>query len=153
MLHRPRVLLLDEPTAGVDVRSRGLFWEAIQDEAARGVTVFVTTHFMEEVDYCHRVSLIDAGRLIVDATPAEMRRRYSEGYRITVTGARDAALDALGSAAVVTDDAVVATVGTLDPALLSRLGTVSRRVPGAAVRIADVPMTEVFTRALREAAA
>src|SRR5439155_1224292 len=47
-LHRPRVLFLDEPTAGVDVRSRGLFWELIQDEADAGVTVFVTTHFLEE---------------------------------------------------------------------------------------------------------
>src|SRR5206468_8680935 len=47
-LHHPRVLFLDEPTAGADVRSRGLFWDLIQDEAATGVTVFVTTHFMEE---------------------------------------------------------------------------------------------------------
>src|SRR5438477_66848 len=61
-LHRPRVLFLDEPTAGVDVRSRGLFWELIQDEARAGVTVFVTTHFLEEVDYCDRVSFIDSGR-------------------------------------------------------------------------------------------
>ena len=59
-LHHPRVLFLDEPTAGVDVHSRGLFWEAIQDESARGVTVFVTTHFLEEADYCDRVSFIDA---------------------------------------------------------------------------------------------
>src|SRR5262245_66223339 len=51
-LHRPRVLFLDEPTAGVDVRSRALFWEVIQEEAERGVTVFVTTHFLEETDYC-----------------------------------------------------------------------------------------------------
>ena len=52
MLHGPRLLFLDEPTAGVDVRSRGLFWALIQEEAASGVTVFVTTHFLEEVDYC-----------------------------------------------------------------------------------------------------
>jgi ABC-2 type transport system ATP-binding protein len=51
-LHQPPVLFLDEPTAGVDVESRGLFWDVIQDEAAHGVTVFVTTHFLEEVDYC-----------------------------------------------------------------------------------------------------
>ncbi len=56
-LHEPRLLFLDEPTAGVDVASRGLFWELIQDEADAGVTVFVTTHFLEEVDYCDRVCL------------------------------------------------------------------------------------------------
>jgi len=51
------------------VRSRDLFWELIQDESDRGVTVFVTTHFVEEVDYCDWVSFIDAGKLIANATP------------------------------------------------------------------------------------
>ena len=80
-LHRPRVLFLDEPTAGVDVHNRGRFWELIQEEAETGVTVFVTTHFMEEADYCDWVSFIDRGKLIADAPPEELRRRYSEGYR------------------------------------------------------------------------
>ncbi len=80
-LHQPRVLFLDEPTAGVDVHSRGLFWELIQEEAAAGVTVFVTTHFLEEVDYCDWVCFIDAGRLIANATPEALRQRYSDGYR------------------------------------------------------------------------
>src|SRR5206468_2055896 len=83
-LHQPRILFLDEPTAGVDVYSRGVFWELIQDEAAAGVTVFVTTHFLEEVDYCDRVSFIDSGRLIADATPEELRRAHSDGYGVTV---------------------------------------------------------------------
>ena len=151
------MLFLDEPTAGVDVRSRGLFWEAIQDEAARGVTIFVTTHFMEEVDFCDRVSLIDAGRLVVDATPAEMRQRFSDGYHITVTApetARSAVLATLGPDATIADDGTIGvTTGTLEPALLGRLGSLGRQVPEADVRIADVPMTEVFRRALREAAA
>ena len=60
-LHRPRVLFLDEPTAGVDVHNRGRFWELIQEEAEAGVTVFVTTHFLEEAEYCDWVSLIDRG--------------------------------------------------------------------------------------------
>ncbi len=63
---RPRLLFLDEPTAGVDVQSRGLFWEIIQEEADAGVTVFVTTHFLEEADYCDWVRFIDAGRLIAE---------------------------------------------------------------------------------------
>ena len=68
-----------------------LFWELIQDEAARGVTVFVTTHFLEEVDYCDWVCFIDAGRLIADATPEELRRRFSDGYRITLDAPPDGA--------------------------------------------------------------
>src|SRR6185503_17309065 len=63
-LHAPRVLFLDEPTAGVDVHSRAAFWEFIQEESDAGVTVFVTTHFLEEVEYCDCVSFIDTGRLI-----------------------------------------------------------------------------------------
>src|SRR2546428_249229 len=93
-LHRPRVLFLDEPTAGVDVRSRGLFWELIQDEADAGVTVFVTTHYLEEVEYCDWAAFIDAGRLVANAEPEELRQRYSDGYRVEVTlppAAREAA--------------------------------------------------------------
>ena len=70
------------------MHNRGLFWELIQEEAETGVTVFVTTHFLEEADYCDWVCFIDAGRLIADATPEELRRRYSEGYRIDDRAAR-----------------------------------------------------------------
>jgi ABC-2 type transport system ATP-binding protein len=159
MLHDPRVLLLDEPTAGVDVRSRGLFWEAIQDEAARGVTVFVTTHFLEEADYCDRVSLIEAGRLIADAPPAELRGRFSDGYRIVVTApaeARDSLLAGLGplaAEAAATADGIVVRADALDATVLERLQAVARAEPAATVRIEEAPMTEVFRRALVEAAA
>ena len=60
-LHEPRLLFLDEPTAGVDIHNRGLFWELIQDASRAGVTVFVTTHFLEEVEYCDWAAFIDAG--------------------------------------------------------------------------------------------
>src|SRR5438309_3678057 len=83
-LHRPRVLFLDEPTAGVDVHNRDRFWELIQEEAESGVTVFVTTHFLDEADYCDWVSFIDRGRLVADAPPEELRRPFSEGYRIDI---------------------------------------------------------------------
>src|SRR6059036_1131006 len=83
-LHQPRVLFLDEPTAGVDVHHRGLFWEIIQDEAQAGVTVFVTTHFLEEADYCDWVCFIDAGRLIADAAPETLRQQYADGYRVEI---------------------------------------------------------------------
>jgi ABC-2 type transport system ATP-binding protein len=151
MLHDPRVLFLDEPTAGVDVHSRGLFWEAIQDEAARGTTVFVTTHFLEEADYCDRVSFIDAGRLVADATPDELRRRFSDGYRITIAAPpadRPRLLGALGDLAVGAterDGSLVVTVPALGPEILDRLG----RLDGTAVQISEAPMTEVFRRVLR----
>jgi ABC-2 type transport system ATP-binding protein len=86
-LHEPRILFLDEPTAGVDVASRELFWARIQEEADAGRTVFVTTHFLEEVDFCDRLALIADGRLVVpDATPESLRARWSDGYRIEAPG-------------------------------------------------------------------
>ena len=97
-LHRPRVLFLDEPTAGVDLENRLLFWELIQDEAEAGVTVFVTTHFLEEVDYCDWVCFIDAGRLIANAPPDEIRARDSHGYAITRRAARPSAATRTASA-------------------------------------------------------
>jgi ABC-2 type transport system ATP-binding protein len=80
MLHEPEVLFLDEPTAGVDVGSRTLFWELIAEQKKAGVTVFVTTHFLDEVDYCDHVSFIDAGRLVAESTPEGLRERWSQGY-------------------------------------------------------------------------
>jgi ABC-2 type transport system ATP-binding protein len=154
MLHSPRVLFLDEPTAGVDVRNRGRFWEAIQDEAAAGVTVFVTTHFLEEVDYCDWVSLIDAGRLIANASPHELRARFSDAFRIDVTVAPPARgqvierLGQLGPGATETTDGVTLAIRAMEPAALDRLAGIVREVPGAAVRITQTPMTEVFRRVL-----
>jgi len=147
-LHRPRVLFLDEPTAGVDVRNRALFWDLIQDEAAAGVTVFVTTHFLEEVEYCDRVSFIADGRLIADAAPEELRRRYGDGYRIEVGGAPEAVavLRAAGLEGTPGPDGVVLTVPGLEPGVLAALERVVAARPGAHVRIEQLPMTEVFRR-------
>src|SRR6185503_10348702 len=108
-LHRPRVLFLDEPTAGVDLHNRLLFWDRIREEAATGVTVFVTTHFLEEVEYCDWACFIDAGRLIANAHPSEIRRQFSDGYRVTLTLPLDArtaatALLAAHGALVTTED-------------------------------------------------
>jgi ABC-2 type transport system ATP-binding protein len=156
-LHHPRVLFLDEPTAGVDVRSRGLFWEVIQDEARAGVTVFVTTHFLEEVDYCDRVSFIDAGRLIADATPEELRRDHSDGYRLTIGTApasRSAAADALRGAGydpTPTHDGLTLCVPMLAPPLLAVLERLA--LGGAQVHVEQPEMTDVFRRLLAERAA
>ena len=75
ILHEPPILFLDEPTSGVDPVSRRVFWDLIQDMAARGVTVLITTHFMDEAEFCGRIGFISAGRLIALDTPRALRSR------------------------------------------------------------------------------
>jgi len=79
LLHRPRILFLDEPTSGVDPKTRRDFWDLIYDLAGSGVTVFVTTHFMEEAEYCDRIGLINEGRLIALGSPDELKTRFLAG--------------------------------------------------------------------------
>jgi ABC-2 type transport system ATP-binding protein len=79
LLHRPRIIFLDEPTSGVDPRTRRNFWDLIYDLAGAGVTVFVTTHFMEEAEYCDRIGLINEGRLIALGSPDELKTRLLSG--------------------------------------------------------------------------
>ena len=73
LLHEPEILFLDEPTSGADPLARREFWRRITDLAERGVTAVVTTHFMEEAEYCDRVAIMDAGRILAQGTPAEIR--------------------------------------------------------------------------------
>jgi ABC-2 type transport system ATP-binding protein len=76
ILHEPSILFLDEPTSGVDPISRRNFWSLIRDLADNGTTIFVTTHYMEEADYCDRLALIYRGRIIAQATPMDLRREF-----------------------------------------------------------------------------
>ncbi|HYA06980.1 MAG TPA: ABC transporter ATP-binding protein [Xanthobacteraceae bacterium] len=73
VLHRPPILFLDEPTSGVEPTSRRRFWDLIHALAADGVTVLVSTHYMDEAEYCHRVALINQGRIIATGSPEELR--------------------------------------------------------------------------------
>lgn len=75
LLHEPEILFLDEPTSGADALARREFWRRITALAEQGVTVIVTTHFMEEAEYCDRVIILDAGRVLAQGTPAAVRRR------------------------------------------------------------------------------
>jgi len=75
LLHEPEILFLDEPTSGADPLARREFWRRITSLAEQGVTVIVTTHFMEEAEYCDRVVIMDSGRVLAQGTPAEVRRR------------------------------------------------------------------------------
>jgi ABC-2 type transport system ATP-binding protein len=76
ILHEPRIVFLDEPTGGVDPVTRRQFWEMIYAAAATGTTVFVTTHYMDEAEYCDRVSIMVDGRIAALGTPAELKARF-----------------------------------------------------------------------------
>jgi ABC-2 type transport system ATP-binding protein len=76
LLHEPRIVFLDEPTGGVDPITRRQFWELIYEAAAAGTTVFVTTHYMDEAEYCDRISIMVAGRIGAIGTPAEVKRQF-----------------------------------------------------------------------------
>jgi ABC-2 type transport system ATP-binding protein len=88
ILHQPAILFLDEPTSGVDPSSRRRFWELIHALAHDGVSVLVSTHYMDEAEYCDRVALINHGRLIALGTPLELKRRSLGGELLAVEGER-----------------------------------------------------------------
>ena len=77
ILHDPPVLFLDEPTSGVDPLARGAFWHLIHDLAESGHTIFVSTHYMDEAEYCHRLALMYRGKVIALGTPAELKSGLS----------------------------------------------------------------------------
>jgi ABC-2 type transport system ATP-binding protein len=75
ILHRPPVLFLDEPTSGVEPEARRRFWDLIHQLAADSVTILVSTHYMDEAEYCNRIALIDSGHLVALGSPGELRHR------------------------------------------------------------------------------
>ena len=76
IFHHPAIVFLDEPTGGVDADARRRFWQLIYDAADRGITIFVTTHYMDEADYCDRVSIMVDGRIAALDTPARLKAQY-----------------------------------------------------------------------------
>ncbi len=107
VLHKPPVIFLDEPTSGVDPITRRQFWELIHQMAGDGVTVFVTTHYMEEAEYCNRLALIFRGKIVALGTPSELKRDSMNGELLLVEcEPLGAAVEALQSAPGVMDAAV-----------------------------------------------
>ena len=86
ILHRPGVLFLDEPTAGVDPVARRTFWRIIRDLARGGTTVFVTTHYLDEAEYCARIGLMVDGKLVALDTPAGLKRTWVPEEVLVVRG-------------------------------------------------------------------
>lgn len=76
IFHNPRIVFLDEPTGGVDPATRRQFWELIYQAADRGITVFVTTHYMDEAEYCNRVSIMVDGRIEALDTPRGLKAHF-----------------------------------------------------------------------------
>ncbi|HXE58055.1 MAG TPA: ABC transporter ATP-binding protein [Gemmatimonadales bacterium] len=109
VLHQPPILFLDEPTSGVDPISRRRFWDLIHEMAGAGTTVVVSTHYMEEAEYCERVGVMSRGRLVALDTPAGLRRGLGRPLYEVETD------DVLGAI-----ESLRATVGVVDAALYGR---------------------------------
>jgi len=77
LLHEPKIVFLDEPTGGVDPITRRQFWDLIYEVASEGITVFVTTHYMDEAEYCNRVSIMDEGKIVALDTPENLKNTYA----------------------------------------------------------------------------
>ncbi len=161
VLHEPPVVFLDEPTSGVDPLSRRSFWELIYAMAERGVTVFVTTHYMEEAEYCDRLGLIYGGRLTALGTPAELK---TTGMREQILDVRCPqvqralapvqALPAVQSAALFGDGLHVVTTDVAAAerqvrAALAEAGLAATRIERATPSIEDV-FVSLIERADRE---
>jgi ABC-2 type transport system ATP-binding protein len=77
LLHEPAIVFLDEPTGGVDPITRRQFWEMIYAAASRGTTVFVTTHYMDEAEYCDRISIMVDGKIAAMGTPLDLKQKWN----------------------------------------------------------------------------
>jgi ABC-2 type transport system ATP-binding protein len=84
ILHRPELVFLDEPTAGVDPVSRRAFWDLLYDLIAEGVTVFVTTHYMDEAEHCHRLAFIQRGKIIARGSPQSIKESMMRGQVLEI---------------------------------------------------------------------
>jgi len=100
ILHEPRILFLDEPTGGVDPISRRNFWELINQLSSEGITILVTTHFLDEAEYCNDIILINAGRLIASGSPLELKTAYIKRPILEVALDRKDIVEALESVRV-----------------------------------------------------
>ncbi len=151
ILHEPPIIFLDEPTSGVDPLSRRRFWDLIYTMADQGITVFVTTHYMEEAEYCDRLALIYGGRMIATGSPLELKTTHMQDEIIdlrcpdphpliepllTLPGVRDAALFGAGLH-IVTADAARTQMAITQ--LLEQLG-----IGGATMTVILPAMEDVF---------
>lgn len=149
IMHRPRLLLLDEPTAGVDPKARRAFWDEIHDRAANGMTVLVSTHYMDEAERCNRIHYIAQGRLVTSGTVAQVIAAAGLSTRSVETD-RPAALAAIlrrapGVAQVEPFGAALHVTGP-DPAALDA----AIAAAGARGTPAETSLEDVFIRLMEQ---
>ena len=112
VLHEPPILFLDEPTSGVDPASRRNFWEMIGELSTRGITVFVTTHYMDEAEHCDELALIYGGKLVATGSPATLKSRYMSRTLLEVSCS-----DLMGAYAALKEEPTVSGVALFGSAL------------------------------------
>jgi len=157
LLHSPPIVFLDEPTGGVDPAARRRFWDLIDALATAGTTVFVTTHYLDEAERCHRVALMHAGRLVALDTPERLKAEFPPGTVLEIRTPRPAlALAALQDAPGVAD---VALLGETLHLVLSEPGAVAGLAAALAgtgeghpeIRPSLPTLEDVFIRAIAAA--
>jgi len=156
ILHEPRVVFLDEPTAGVAPEARRTFWRLIRHLADAGTTVFVTTHYLDEAEYCDRVGLMASGRLAALDTPAALKRTFVPGRLFEVSGASAGQLRAATQALPVLGlepfgvalHLRLAAEGPSEAELRQVLA--GHGLSGATVTRTEVTLEDVFLRVVRE---
>jgi ABC-2 type transport system ATP-binding protein len=140
ILHEPRILFLDEPTGGVDPISRRQFWRLIDRLAAAGVTVLVTTHYLDEAERCHRVALIHAGRLAAIGTTAEVKQIFEGRPIVEVRASRP--VDAMRALDAMAEVEKTSLFGTAVHAVLRRhdlsAADLSRRLSAEGIEVLGV---------------
>ncbi|MCC7380320.1 MAG: ABC transporter ATP-binding protein [Deltaproteobacteria bacterium] len=153
LIHAPKLLFLDEPTAGVDPIARKGFWKLIGDLATEGTTVFVTTHYMDEAELCHRVGLMVAGELVALDTPAALKRAHVPGRLFRVSGERlDAMVPRLSSTPGVLEVHPFGAglhVRSEVPAAERILAEIRALQPAAHVEAIDPSLEDVFLAVVR----
>src|SRR4051812_510490 len=149
LLHAPRVLFLDEPTIGLDPQTRASIWDYVTDLKRReDITIFLTTHYMDEAEHCDRIAIMDAGRLVVVDTPSALKAGIGKD-RVRIATADDAAAIAalderLGIDAVMAEGEVtfhVADGEQFVPRLFAEVGVPIRSVSVARPTLDDVFLT------------
>jgi ABC-2 type transport system ATP-binding protein len=157
VLHEPPILFLDEPTSGVDPIARRRFWDLIDGMSSAGTTVFVSTHYLEEAEYCHRLALMNRGQLIALASPRALREGMTEPILSVETGDPARAVEILRAVRDISDvsmfgRAVRVVVADAQrarrelPAVLSAAGVQTSRIEPVTPSLEDVFVAEVRKR-------
>ena len=140
VLHRPPIIFLDEPTSGVDPISRRQFWDLIHQMSADGVTVFVTTHYMEEAEYCNRLAMIYRGKMVALGTPTELKQKSMKGELLLIEcEPLGTAVEALQGAPGVLDAAVFGnTLHVLVPNALAWMAQLQTYLAARTVQVSKI---------------